>query len=103
MADILQAARKGVRTRQRNVAAWKRYEEVDRPILDMIDTLINQHLACIRVNVQLVDRSDNGLRLKGGATRGQLLKVRFGGKSWTVRPFGYTRAHEYHASFWSLE
>jgi len=102
LTDKQKAARKGARTKAANQASHDRFQKIDRPVLNMIDELINNHLASVRVNVEFVDRGGTGIKLKHGITHGQLVKVESGGKIWKVWPLGYKRPQSYHAGFWSL-
>lgn len=97
------AARKGVRTRMANRAAWKRWEEIDKPArlqeVAVLNALILASIVPVRVEFMPLD---GGPKLKKGTGYGTLLNVLGTGISWRVLPDGYVNPREWHARFWRV-
>ena len=96
------AARKGVRTRKLNQYSWDRFYKIDKPVLEMIDELLNAYISVARPVVHFIDRGKTGRKFKHGATRARLLGSSAGGKLWKVLVNGYKRPQIMHAGFWEL-
>jgi len=90
-------AKKAARTRAENRAAWKRYNEVERPARKRLDNLLNYFLQKTPISARFIP-GDTGLRLKAGVQYGRLIAV--DGMTVIVQPEGYKRPRGYHYRFW---
>jgi hypothetical protein len=94
------AALKGARTRAANVAARKRWSEIDKPAREMVVALINERLEANIVRLRWAGLY--GRKLKGGIQYGTLLRVLGTGLTWRVLADGYKHPVEWHPNFWEL-
>lgn len=94
------AAKKAARTRAANRAAWERWETIDKPSNLRIEAFLNELLKCGNFDVRLAPLGKLPMHLKGGVTKGRIVKFLHGGKTVRVKPDGYRTSQEYHISFW---
>jgi hypothetical protein len=87
-------------TRRGEKMAYKRYLEVEVPVLMMIDVLLNR--LCTNTEVRVVWQGALRRTLKHGATGGRLVRTMNGGRTWTVLADGYKQPQRYHPSYWRL-
>ena len=100
-AARIKAARKGAKTRKANVAAMKRWLEIDKPSHEATVDLCNRYLVLTRIKVRFNPR-DSGLTLKKGSAYGTLVKVLGTGLIWRVLVDGYKHPQDYYAGFWEI-
>ena len=91
--------KKAAKTRAMHRAAEERWRTFDEPANRRIEMLIN-NLIQQRKRIDL--RWLGQHRLKHGAQYGTLLKVRCGGKIWSVMVEGYKRPQLFPAAHWEV-
>lgn len=89
-----------MRTRAANKAAMDRYHNVEVPVLNSIDILLN-HLI-VHQNIRVKWKGVFGRKLMHGVVEGTVVKFMHGGKIWRVLIDGYKRPQAYHGSFWEV-
>lgn len=89
---------RAAKTRAFNRDSKRLYEEISKPAHEKVEKVLNRFLEGADVRLEWVGPG----RLKNGVTGARLMKVAFGGLSFTVYIDGYKTVKRYSSCFWEL-